>query len=77
MGLALDEPKDGDSTFEMGGINFVLDPDLGDKCGKIKIDFIEAGPRSGFAISPTKPLNLGGGGCGSSCGSGSKGGCGC
>ncbi|MBU4117734.1 MAG: hypothetical protein KJ555_03115 [Proteobacteria bacterium] len=78
MGLALDEPKENDATFEHGGIKFLLDNNLSNQCGVIKVDFIEAGPRSGFGISSANPLGGGGGSCGSSCGSGSSGGsCGC
>ncbi|HSR36628.1 MAG TPA: hypothetical protein VLL73_05545 [Desulfurivibrionaceae bacterium] len=74
--MALDEPKENDATFEHGGIKFLIDNSLSNQCGVIKIDFIDAGPRSGFAISPAKPLfSGGGGGCGSSCGS--SGSCGC
>jgi Fe-S cluster assembly iron-binding protein IscA len=68
--LALDEPKEDDATFEHGGIKFLLDNNLSNQCGVIKVDFIEAGPRSGFGISSAKPLGGGGGNCGSSCGSG-------
>ncbi len=74
--MALDEPKDNDATYEHGGIKFLVDNALSNQCGVIKVDFIEAGARSGFAISPAKPLGMGGGGgCGSSCGSGGS--CGC
>jgi Fe-S cluster assembly iron-binding protein IscA len=73
--LALDEPKANDATFEDGGIKFLIDNSLSNQCGVIKIDFIDAGPRSGFAISPAKPLGGGGGSCGSSCGS--SGSCSC
>jgi Fe-S cluster assembly iron-binding protein IscA len=75
LGLALDEPKENDATFEHGGIKFLLDNELSNQCGVIKVDFIDAGPRSGFAISPAKPLNTGGSSCGSSCGTGGS--CGC
>jgi len=72
--LALDEPKENDATFEQGGITFLIDNGLSSQCGHIKIDFIDAGPRSGFSIAPERPLAMGGG-CGSSCGTGGS--CGC
>lgn len=65
MGLALDEPKDNDSTHDQDGIKFLIDNGLSQQCGAVKIDFVDAGARSGFAISSANPL--GGGGCGSSC----------
>ena len=73
LGLALDESKDNDSDFEFGGITFLVDKTLMDSCGSIKIDFIDDGPRSGFAVSSAMPIG-GGGGCAS--GSCSQGSCG-
>ncbi len=76
MGLALDEPKDNDDVFDQEGIKFLVDKALLVQCQEIKVDFIDAGPRSGFSISSPVPIG-GGGGCGSSCGSGGdSGGCG-
>ncbi len=49
-------------------MTFLVDQDLMQNCGDIKVDFIDSGMRSGFTISSRVPL--GGGGCGSSCGSG-------
>jgi len=74
LGLALDEPKANDTVVEKDGIKFLLDKELGKNCGVIKVDFIEAGYRSGFAISSANPIG-GGSSCGSSCGS--SGSCGC
>ena len=74
LALALDEQKPTDSSFTLQGLRFLVEKDLMAQCGAIKIDFIEAGSRSGFSISSTNPLP-GGGGCSSgSCGSS---GCGC
>ena len=68
LGLALDEPKDNDAKYEQDGLTFVVDNGLLTTCGSIKIDFVDAGMRSGFSISSTNPI--GGGGCSSaSCGS--------
>lgn len=67
MGLALDEPKDNDTTHDQDGIKFLIDNGLSQQCGEVKIDFVDAGARSGFAISSTNPVGGGGGGCGSSC----------
>lgn len=77
MGLALDESKENDASFEHGGIKFLIDNELSNQCGVIKVDFIDAGMRSGFSISSAQPVGGGGGGCASSCGSGDSGGCGC
>ncbi|MBW2465777.1 MAG: hypothetical protein JRF02_00615 [Deltaproteobacteria bacterium] len=67
MGLALDEPRESDTKYEQDGLTFLVDNNLLDTCGSIKIDFIDAGMRSGFSISSSKPI---GGGCNSSsCGS--------
>jgi len=70
--LALDEPKESDKAFEEGGLQFLVDEDLLERCGAVKVDFIEAGYRSGFSI--TSANSLGGksscssGSCGGSCG---------
>lgn len=68
MGLALDEPKENDSVYALQDVTFLVDKGLLDQCGGIKVDFVDAGPRSGFGISSTNPIG-GGKGCGSSCGS--------
>jgi len=74
LGLALDEPKENDRTFEEDDLTFLVEEDLLNSCGAIKVDFIEAGYRSGFSITSTNPVG-GGGGCSSgSCSSGSCGG---
>lgn len=74
LALALDEQKPTDSSFVLQGLRFLVEENLLTQCGVIKIDFVEAGSRSGFSISSTNPLP-GGGGCSSgSCGSK---GCGC
>jgi len=52
-------------------LTFLVDNNLLDTCGAIKIDFIDAGMRSGFSISSDKPIGGGGcnsGSCSSSCG---------
>jgi len=67
--LALDEPKDTDKVFEEGGLKFLVDNGLQDKCGAVKVDFIEAGYRSGFSITSANPLSSGGSSCGSCSGS--------
>jgi len=69
LALALDEQKPTDSMFDQQGLRFLVEENLLSQCGAIKIDFIEAGSRSGFSISSTNPLP-GGGGCSpGSCGS--------
>jgi len=68
--LALDEPKESDAKYEQDGLTFLVDNNLLETCGSIKVDFMDAGMRSGFSISSAKPIN-GGGGCSSAgCGSG-------
>jgi iron-sulfur cluster assembly protein len=74
LGLALDEPKDNDTTHTQDGVQYLIDNGLSQQCGVVRIDFIDAGARSGFSITPANPL--GGGGCGSSC-STAGGSCGC
>ena len=54
---------------EEGDLKFLVDGDLLTRCGAVKVDFIEAGSRSGFAITAANSLGTGGGCCsGGSCG---------
>jgi Fe-S cluster assembly iron-binding protein IscA len=73
--LALDEPKENDKSFKEDTLTFVVEEGLLTTCGTIKVDFVEAGYRSGFSITSTNPVGGGGGSCSSgSCSSGSCGG---
>lgn len=73
MGLALDEPKDTDKVYDNDSLKFLVEESLLNTCGSIKVEYIEAGPRSGFGITSSNPIG-GGGGCSSgSCDSGSCG----
>lgn len=75
LGLALDEKKVTDEVHVSQGLTLLVDKSLLEQCGTIKVDYVDAGPRSGFSVSSTTPLPGAGGGCSSgSCGSG---GCGC
>jgi Fe-S cluster assembly iron-binding protein IscA len=66
LGLVLDEPKENDDKYEFEGVTYLVDKDLGDLSGEIKVDFIDNGYAKGFSISSDKPVG-GGGGCGSGC----------
>ncbi|MCI5125888.1 MAG: adhesin [Candidatus Electrothrix sp. AR5] len=74
LGLAIDEAKENDLTFEQDGVKFLVEKDLVETCGTITVDFIEASTSgcgcsgSGFSIKSKK--SLAGdekGGCGCSC----------
>ncbi len=72
MGLALDEPKDNDKVYNQSDLTFLVEDNLLETCGTINVEYVEAGPRSGFGISSANPI--GGGGCSSgSCSTGSCG----
>ena len=64
FGLALDELKEEDLKFEADGISFIMEKDLFDTFGDIKI---EQTPR-GFIVAPVAPQESGCGSCGGSCG---------
>jgi len=75
LGLAEDEVKENDRTFDHDGVSFVVDKSLFATCGAIKVDFIEkrdggCGCGGGFAVTSEKPLTSGGCSCssGSCCG---------
>jgi Fe-S cluster assembly iron-binding protein IscA len=73
LGLALDEPKENDKVYENDSLKFLVEESLLATCGSIKVDFIDAGPRSGFGITSANPISSGGGCSSGSCGSGSCG----
>jgi iron-sulfur cluster assembly accessory protein len=78
LGLALDEAKETDLTFEQDGVNFLVAKELAETCGAIKVDYLESGSGcgcsgGGFNITSEKPLAGAGDGCGCSCTSGSCG----
>ena len=74
LGLALDEPKENDKVYENDTLKFLVEESLLTTCGSIKVEYIDAGPRSGFGITSTNPISGGDGGCSSgSCSSGSCG----
>ena len=73
LGLALDEPKESDKVFDENNLKFLVDEELMQQCGTVKVDFVDAGYRSGFSITSANPLGSGGsccsgGSCGGSCG---------
>ena len=68
LALAVDEQKETDHVFEVGGYTYVVDKGLAIQTGSLKLDFVDDGQRQGFLISSDKPLETGGGcGCGCSC----------
>jgi iron-sulfur cluster assembly accessory protein len=76
LGLALDEAKENDLTFEEGGVNFLVEKALSETCGAIKVDYLESSSGcgcsgGGFSITSENPLPGAGEGCGGSCSSGS------
>lgn len=71
--MALDESKETDEIFNESDVTFLVEKSLLSTCGAIKVDFVDAGYRSGFSITSTNPIG-GGGGCSSgSCATGSCG----
>lgn len=41
--MALDEPKDNDSVFDIDGFKYLVDNDLLSKAKPIKVDFLQVG----------------------------------
>jgi len=63
--LALDESKETDDVFETDGYKFIVDKELMSKAQPITVDL----SYMGFQVHSS--MELGGGGCGSSCSTGS------
>ncbi len=74
LSLALDDAKDGDSSFEANGYTLIAEKTLLEATGTISIDMTEYG----FSVDSENPIS-GGGSCGSGgCGGGeSSGSCCC
>ena len=49
----------------MDGLNYLIDKELGEQSGGVKVDYVDNGWQQGFVLSSTNPL---GGGAGASCG---------
>lgn len=41
--MALDEPKDTDNTYEVGGFKYIVDKAFMEKVAPIKVDFLDIG----------------------------------
>jgi len=63
--MALDEPRDDDEVMKDNGITYLVNKELFEQAKPINVDFADSAMGSGFSISSN--LNLGGGGCESSC----------
>jgi Fe-S cluster assembly iron-binding protein IscA len=60
LALALDEPKDTDTTAEEKGYMFCMNNELLTQVSHVTVNF----SHMGFSVDPDIPLNTGGGGCG-------------
>ena len=58
--MALDEPKDSDQTFDIEDLKFVVEKELLERTGAIKIDFASHPFGGGFRIEPENQLAAGG-----------------
>lgn len=69
LGLGTDEAKESDLSVEVDGLTYVVDRELSETTGELKVDFVNDEYAQGFAITPEKPLPQGDGcsSCGSSC----------
>jgi len=61
LGLVFDDPQEGDKTFAVDSLTFVVEEELLSTCENIKVDFIDTGSQKGFAISSKIPIE--GGSC--------------
>ncbi|MCB9481830.1 MAG: IscA/HesB family protein [Desulfobacteraceae bacterium] len=63
--MAIDEKKDGDETFKVNGIDFLIEKKLLEDVSPVEIDYIE----TGFTIKSSLKVHGGCSGCCGSCGS--------
>lgn len=64
LGLSLDEKKDTDVVDETNEINFVMEADLFNTMGEIKVEFMG----NGYLVAPVKQAESGCSSCGGGCG---------
>lgn len=55
LGIAFGNPKENDQSFELQGVQFVVDRELLEKSGGITLDYIGQGPEKGYTLKPTDP----------------------
>lgn len=60
FGLVLDEPKEGEKTYEVEGFTFLVDEGLEERYGEFSIDYSSGWLRKGFIVVPQRG---GGGSC--------------
>lgn len=56
LALALDEPKENDFIFTEQDITFAIDKELLEEAKPIRLDYVEAGERSGFQFTSSLPV---------------------
>jgi iron-sulfur cluster assembly accessory protein len=66
LALTVDDAKDDDQVFEVEGQTFLVDQNLSELCGELKVDFVDDGIRKGFLIASERPFaqHSGCGSCG-------------
>jgi Fe-S cluster assembly iron-binding protein IscA len=62
--MALDEPKDTDTVFNVNGFQFILDKDFYEKVKPVKVDFMGYGFKISSSLEFGKAAASGCGGCG-------------
>jgi Fe-S cluster assembly iron-binding protein IscA len=67
LAWALDELKENDLSVVLGGLTYLIEKELSEKIGGVKIDFLDQGMRSGFMVSSENPVSTGPLACGSTC----------
>lgn len=56
LGLTPDAEKDGDETFELDGVTYLVSDHVSSQTGDIKVDYINNEYSQGFSLTPDKPL---------------------
>ena len=63
LGLALDEVKDSDLIDESNEVKFIMDKEVYDTMGEIKVEFVG----NGFYVAPVNQVESGCSSCGGGC----------
>ena len=55
LGIVIGTPHENDQSFDLQGVQFIIDHELLKKSGGIIMDYICQGPEKGYTLKPSDP----------------------
>ncbi|BEQ16858.1 IscA/HesB family protein [Desulfoferula mesophila] len=56
LAMGVDQARDGDDTYDVDGISYVIEAKLAEVVGDMKLDYLTDAEQQGFMLSSSKPL---------------------